>query len=138
MMPGLVPVADEAPGEGGSAVAAAPRTGWRTLRLASRPAAVLGLLLVVACGDPTVDRRPVIAGGMRLSGLILEKLDAPPYSFLRIQTRGGEAWVAVPVVALPPRTHVTVIHGAELRNFTATQLQRRFDSVVFGTLDARR
>lgn len=71
-----------------------------------------------------------------LVGKLLERIDAPPYSYLRIQTRGGEVWAAVPETKIEKGAEVTVSNPMQMDNFESKTLKRKFAVVFFGTLDA--
>lgn len=120
---------------------AATPTWQRPLRI-TRPAAIVALALflsqaILACTDAP---RPTSTTGMgaRLTGTLLEKVDGPPYSYLRLRTATGEVWAAVPVTAVDPAKPVTVLNPVSIRNYTSPQLGRRLDVVYFGTLEVPR
>jgi len=123
-----------------SAADLCPRRG-RPVRN-SRPAAVLALALalsqaILACTDaPRPASTP--AAGARLTGTLVEKIDGPPYSYLRLRTASGEVWAAVPVAAVDPDKPVTVLNPVSIKNYTTPQLGRRLDVVYFGTLEVPR
>lgn len=71
-----------------------------------------------------------------ISGTVLERLDAPPYAYLRIQTATGEIWAAVPATDLATGAAVTVYQPMLMSNFESKTLQRTFNSVYFGMLEA--
>ena len=62
------------------------------------------------------------AAGAAIKGKVLERLDAPPYSYLKLQTAQGEAWAAVPkaevakdtTVPARPAHRAAVPHRAQL------------------------
>jgi hypothetical protein len=114
---------------------------WRPV-LITRPAAIVALVLVLslailACTDaPSPASTP--AAGARLTGTLLEKLDGPPYSYLRLRTATGEVWAAVPVTAVDPDKPVTVLDPVSIKDYTSPQLGRRLDVVYFGTLEVPR
>ena len=69
--------------------------------------AVLLALAVTACKQsnaptpaqaPSADAAAPAAGGVR--GKVVERIDAAPYSYLRITGPGGEIWAAVPQAAI--------------------------------------
>jgi hypothetical protein len=94
---------------------------------------LLALAVVsTACTSEPSTREPTSA--VRITGDVLEQLDAPPYSFLRLRTDKGDVWTAVPIVAAPPGKKVTVANGVTLKRYEARSIGRRFDAVVFGTL----
>jgi len=71
-----------------------------------------------------------------LTGVVQEHLVAPPYTYLRLKTATGEAWAAVPQVALDNGASVTVYSPMLMTGFESKTLDRTFDEVYFGTLEA--
>ncbi|MGC3997659.1 MAG: nucleotide-binding protein [Anaeromyxobacter sp.] len=67
-----------------------------------------------------------------LQGRILERIDAPPYSYLRLETAAGERWAAVQQTRLDKGATVAVGGGLEMKNYTSQTLKRTFESVYFG------
>jgi len=108
-------------------------------RSATLLALALGLSPVLLACAPSPEPAPRPATNTtRLTGTLLEKLDGPPYSYLRLKTETGEVWAAVPVTAVDEKKPVTVLNGVALKNYAASQLGRRFDVVYFGTLEQGR
>ncbi len=92
-------------------------------------AAVLG-----SCGE----RSARGAKGMeRHSGDIVETVDAPPYRFLRLKTKNGECWAAVPIGTLVEGRSVTVANAIAVRNFPVATLHRSLDVVYFGSVEQK-
>ncbi len=79
---------------------------------------------------------PAPAPANNISGKLMERIDAPPYSYLKIQSSKGEVWAAVPETKIGKGTEVTVFNPMEMGNFESKTLKRKFDVVFFGTLDA--
>jgi hypothetical protein len=69
-----------------------------------------------------------------LQGKVLERVDAPPYSYLKLQTAQGEAWAAVPATDIATGTEVTVSGAMPMKDFESKTINRKFDLVYFGTL----
>ncbi|MBI2406787.1 MAG: nucleotide-binding protein [Gemmatimonadetes bacterium] len=69
-----------------------------------------------------------------LAGPVLEKLDAPPYSYLKIKTSQGETWAAVPQTATATGAMVRVYNPMLMTKFDSKSLKRTFDEIYFGTL----
>jgi hypothetical protein len=89
----------------------------------------------VACTDSAPSPRST-KNTTHITGTLLEKLDGPPYSYLRIKTDKGEVWAAVPITgSIDASKPVTVVNGVQLKGFEAKPLGKRFDVVVFGTLE---
>jgi hypothetical protein len=74
------------------------------------------------------------AGAATLSGPLLERIDAPPYSYLRVKAAGGEQWAAVNQTDVTVGTTVSV-SGSVMEAFESKTLARRFDRIVFGKLE---
>ena len=69
-----------------------------------------------------------------LKGKIVERLDAEPYSYLKLQTDKGEVWAAVPKTEKDKGAEVTVSGAMPMQGFESKTLKRKFDLVYFGTL----
>jgi hypothetical protein len=73
--------------------------------------------------------------GMTVAGKVLERIDAGPYSYLRLDTLGGEQWAAVPKCETKNGEDVVVSHAMSMDGFESKTLNRKFDHIVFGILD---
>jgi hypothetical protein len=69
-----------------------------------------------------------------IQGMVLEKLDAPPYSYLKLKTAQGETWAAVPKADVKDGADVTVTCAMPMNGFESKTLKRKFEVVYFGTL----
>ena len=69
-----------------------------------------------------------------LAGTVLQKLEAPPYSYLQVKTSQGDVWAAVPQTKLDKGATVRVYNPMLMQKFESKQLKRTFDEVYFGTL----
>jgi hypothetical protein len=106
--------------------------------------ALLVALAVAGCkkkdtGQPqqgAVGGIPDDAAGAVLKGKVLERLDAPPYSYLRLKTGQGETWAAVPKTDIAKDSDVTVSGAIPMNGFESKTLKRKFDVVYFGTIGA--
>lgn len=74
------------------------------------------------------------AAGEGLTGKVLERLDAPPYCYLRLKTAKGDVWAAVPEVKVEKGADVTVAGPMLMTDFESKTLKRTFPEVYFGTL----
>jgi hypothetical protein len=77
---------------------------------------------------------PNAAPSAVVKGKIVERLDAEPYSYLKLQTASGEAWAAVPKTDKGPGTEVTIAGAMPMTQFESKTLKRKFELVYFGTL----
>jgi hypothetical protein len=72
------------------------------------------------------------AGGVR--GKVVERIDAAPYSYLKLATGAGEVWAAVPQTNVGPGAEVVIENGMAMDGFESKSLNRKFDKILFGTL----
>jgi hypothetical protein len=77
---------------------------------------------------------PEAAPSAALQGKIVERLDAPPYSYLKIKTAQGEVWAAVPKTDAEKGADITIAGAMPMPNFESKTLNRKFDLVYFGTV----
>jgi len=90
--------------------------------------------LVAAPTTGALPAAPAPGAGQGLSGKVLERLDAAPYCYLRLQTVRGEVWAAVPEAKIEKGTEVTIANPMLMNNFESKTLKRTFAEVYFGTL----
>lgn len=69
-----------------------------------------------------------------LEGIVIERLDAAGYSYLRLKAARGEEWAAVPKSTVEPGARVRVLRPQPMDGFESKTLKRRFEHIVFGTL----
>jgi hypothetical protein len=69
-----------------------------------------------------------------VQGKIVERVDAPPYSYLKLATDKGEVWAAVPKTELGKGADVTVVNAMPMTGFESKSLNRKFDVIYFGSL----
>jgi hypothetical protein len=72
--------------------------------------------------------------GATVKGTVLERLDAAPYSYLRIKGEAGEVWAAVPKTEVDKGAEVVVSGAMPMQDFESKTLKRKFDVVYFGTM----
>ncbi|MBA4071958.1 MAG: nucleotide-binding protein [Gemmatimonas sp.] len=85
-----------------------------------------------APATPADAKAPAPAGA--LAGSVLQKLDAPPYTYLLVKTTQGETWAAVPQAAVATGANVRVYNPMLMTKFESKALKRTFDEIYFGTL----
>lgn len=71
-----------------------------------------------------------------LSGEVLEVRNVESYTYLRLKTATGEIWAAVPTSAVSKGARVSIARPMVMKNFESKTLNKRFDEIVFGSLDA--
>ncbi|MBI2374068.1 MAG: nucleotide-binding protein [Deltaproteobacteria bacterium] len=69
-----------------------------------------------------------------LRGKVQEKLEATPYTYLKLATANGEVWAAVPETNAAVGSEVAIQSPQEMRGFQSKTLNRTFDVVYFGTI----
>jgi len=68
---------------------------------------------------------------------VLETKDVDSYTYLRLQTAGGEVWAAVAKVPVKTGDEVTIEDAAAMEQFSSKSLNRTFDRIYFGTVGVR-
>jgi hypothetical protein len=84
-------------------------------------------------------KAPAAAGvaappSVRVEGKLLEKIDAPPYTYLKLKGDKGDVWAAVPKADVKVGDQVTVVDAMPMEKFESKTLKRTFDSIYFGNL----
>ena len=69
-----------------------------------------------------------------LSGVVEETLDASDYTYMRLETSGGEIWAAVAKTSVKKGDRVTVVDAMSMDGFESKTLNRKFERIVFGSL----
>jgi hypothetical protein len=105
--------------------------------------AVLVVAAFVACKKPEPPAKPAAQAGAPtaaapasevMRGKILEKLEAPPYSYLKLQTASGETWAAVPATQVAVGAEIGVANAFPMQDFESKTLNKKFQVVYFGTV----
>jgi len=77
------------------------------------------------------------ASDAALTGAVVEQLAAAPYVYLRIKTTSkGDVWAAVPEAKVANGDVVTLYNPMLMTKFESKSLNRTFDEVYFGSLNA--
>ncbi len=69
-----------------------------------------------------------------VSGVVEETLDASDYTYMRLETSGGEIWAAVTKTSVKKGDQVTVVNAMSMDGFESRTLNRKFDHIVFGMI----
>jgi len=104
-----------------------------------RSAVTLVLALsVLGCAAEAVESSPVAQAvdSNRMTGAVLETLDAANYTYVRLETPDGEKWAAVPRARVEVGTQVTIMNPQAMANFESRTLERAFETIYFGTLQS--
>ena len=72
--------------------------------------------------------------GTTLSGTVLEAKDGGGYTYLRLRTKNGEVWAAVPAAQVKTGAEVSIANPQTMSGFQSKALNRTFDTIIFGTL----
>jgi hypothetical protein len=72
-----------------------------------------------------------------LAGTVLEVKDVNPYTYLRLRTKEGEVWAAVPTASVKVGAEVSIANPQAMNGFHSKSLNKTFDRIVFGTLAGR-
>ena len=107
-------------------------------------------LVAVACGRETAASSPAprassAAGAAaapapaaaldRISGTVIETMDSGGYTYVRLKSANGEAWAAVSQAKVERGAELTVVGSAWMENFESKTLGRKFDRILFGSLE---
>lgn len=113
----------------GSKLTATPETRASTAGSSNRPALEeLGPFGAPRDESPSADDV--------LAGEVLEKLDVPSYTYLRIGPPGGGGqWAAVSTAKIEVGQKVRVRSQTVMTNFESRTLKRTFETIRFGVLD---
>lgn len=85
----------------------------------------------VPAGAPAAQAGPEEAA---VKGKVVERIDAAPYTYLKLSTSSGEVWAAVPQTGAQTGSEVTVSNAFPMKDFESKTLKRKFDVVYFGTI----
>jgi hypothetical protein len=102
---------------------------------------LLAALAVAGCKkkEPAPEQQQAAAAApgalpAEVTGKVQERLDAPPYSYLRLQTKDGEVWAAVQKTDVEIGKDVTVIPSVFEESRTSSTLNRTFNKLYLGSL----
>ena len=98
------------------------------------PIAAPGAPQAAAQAAPSAPAAEGAQAGNSVKGKILEKAEAPPYTYLKLATDKGEVWAAVPETKLEKGAEATVVNAMPMTGFESKTLNKKFDLVYFGTL----
>jgi hypothetical protein len=73
--------------------------------------------------------------GEILQGDVLEAIDVPNYTYLRLASHGSEVWAAVATASVRAGTPVRILVSAKMVDFQSSTLGRTFPEIFFGVID---
>ncbi len=75
------------------------------------------------------------AAAEQIGGEVLETLDVPSYTYVRVGEKGSEgSWAAVPTSKVKVGERVVVANAVRMVDFASTTLKKTFPVIYFGTL----
>lgn len=123
-----------------AALAAAAAAGGAQSFASSTPSAAALPPAAPVAEMPAMDHEaPESAAGAAITGEVLEVIQVPNYSYLRVGAKGQDgSWVAVPTSDLGVGDAARVGDAMKMTEFTSTALKRTFPVIYFGTLEGAR
>lgn len=118
---------------GMAAKAPEPAPGLPPMPAPAKPAPFASLQALNGAGPHPAPSAP--SGGVNVSGELLEVIQVPNFTYLRLKTAKGEEWAAVSTrTDLKTGQSVTVADAALMNNFASKTLNRTFENIWFGQL----
>ena len=97
-----------------------------------KPVIALAALVFAAAGFTAQAAPPAQAATVK--GEVLETQNVDSYTYLRLKTKDGEIWAAVPTSTVKKGAQVTIGNAMNMENFESKTLKKKFDKIVFGQL----
>jgi hypothetical protein len=96
-------------------------------------------MVVLGCGVEATEESPAAQAAQQvgIAGNVLETLDVPNYTYVRMETSAGEAWAAIPQTRLEIGAPVVIVNPQVMSGFESKALGRTFDTIYFGTLEGQ-
>ena len=100
-----------------------------------------GFGLLVALGQPLamppgsgLDAPP--GSPQTYAGKVIETMNSGGYTYIKLATPEGEIWGAVTPASVKVGDSAKIVSGVVMTDFEAKSLGRKFDRIVFGSLEA--
>lgn len=77
---------------------------------------------------------PIGEAALQIKGKVLEVLEVPGYTYLRLDTPGGEVWAAVAKAPIKVGDSVAIAQPMMMENFPSKALNRTFAKLIMGSL----
>ena len=74
------------------------------------------------------------APGVVIKGEVLEAIEAPGFTYLRLKTTEGEVWASVPKAQVASGAKVTILNAMAMKDFKSKSLDRTFAVIYLGEL----
>ncbi|NIA08883.1 MAG: DNA-binding protein [Nitrospiraceae bacterium] len=68
-----------------------------------------------------------------ISGKVAETMNSGGYTYILVERKGGNTWVAVPEMQISKGDKVTLNAGTEMVNFHSNTLKRTFKEIIFSS-----
>ena len=90
---------------------------------------------IPGAGDAVISPSAPRANPVRLTGKVLESMDAAGYTYLKLRTASGDVWAAVQQTEARSGAEITILPQITMENFESKTLNRKFEQVIFGVVD---
>jgi hypothetical protein len=87
----------------------------------------------VTASTPAAAQPPTVVAS-KLTGTVLETMDASGYTYMKLKTASGEQWAATPQTKVKKGQSVTLMAQMTADKFESSTLHRTFDKIVFATI----
>jgi len=84
---------------------------------------VAGLVLPVAARSARAEDA--------LTGKVIETMDSGAYTYLLLENNGKQTWVAIPKTKVEKGQNISILPGAEMKDFESKTLKRKFETIIF-------
>ena len=91
-------------------------------------------LLVTATFVWADDHPPAARSAISIKGQVLEVKEVDSYTYLRLKTKDGETWAAVPKAQVKEGANVTITNASLMKDFESKTLKMTFPTILFGAL----
>jgi DNA/RNA endonuclease YhcR with UshA esterase domain len=95
---------------------------------------LLAIIVMLGISVGWAAEKPAPSQTATITGKVLEVKDVESYTYLRLKTKDGETWAAVPRTPVKKDAEVTIEGAMVMNNFESKSLKKTFDKIVFGTL----
>ncbi len=97
---------------------------------------LFSLLLIVACSKQEENKKTetakVISPKTNMHEVVVKKkIDAPPYSYLKVEENGKEYWMAANRMNVKAGDKIYYSNAMTMRNFHSKTLNKTFDEILF-------
>lgn len=76
-------------------------------------------------------KTPTAQEDTKLSGKVVETMNAGGYTYVSLEKNGKKTWAAIPATEVKVGQELALQPGVEMKMFTSKTLNRTFDSIIF-------